>query len=257
MRDHHDPHDIPSFDSFGEGSPGPAFDPSDPSDLGVVPLFPLPNFVIFPRAVHPLHIFEERYKAMTRHALEGDRRIAMALLRPGWEKSYYGRPAIEPVVCVGTILTHERLDDGKYNFLLQGTARARIVKEVGNEPYRLARLQRLPEVEADEPALAEFRRRMVESFAFGPLSETVAGRQFGRLLRTPLSTPDLADLIAFSLLDGVELKQSLLADVDVRRRVGRALEALDAVRPPPGAEPAAQPAPTSASVRAFRRPGMN
>src|SRR5438046_5951139 len=99
-------------------------DGSDGSDSSAgiesVPLFPLPNVVLFPRAVLPLHIFEERYKAMTRHALEGDRRVAMALLRPGWEKSYYSRPAIEPVVCVGTILTHERLADGKYNFLLQG-----------------------------------------------------------------------------------------------------------------------------------------
>src|SRR5580765_8502459 len=94
-------------------------------NLSHVPLFPLPNVVLFPRAVLPLHVFEERYKAMTAQALSGDRRIAMALLKPGWEKSYYSRPAIEPVVCVGTILTHEKLPDGKYNFFLQGTARAR------------------------------------------------------------------------------------------------------------------------------------
>jgi hypothetical protein len=49
-----------------------------------VPLFPLPNVVLFPRAVLPLHIFEERYKAMTADVLAGDRLIAMALLRPGW-----------------------------------------------------------------------------------------------------------------------------------------------------------------------------
>src|SRR5687768_2370471 len=73
------------------------------SDLCAVPLFPLPNVVLFPRAVLPLHIFEERYKTMAADALAGDRLVAMALLRPGWEKSYYGRPAIEPVVCVGTI----------------------------------------------------------------------------------------------------------------------------------------------------------
>src|SRR5438552_2023140 len=92
----------------------------DPAKLDSVPLFPLPNVVLFPRAVLPLHIFEERYKAMTADALNGDRRIAMALLRPGWERSYYGRPQIEPVVCVGKILSHEKLPDGKYNFLLQG-----------------------------------------------------------------------------------------------------------------------------------------
>src|SRR5437764_15065204 len=83
-----------------------------------MPLFPLPNVVLFPRAVLPLHIFEERYKVMTADTLRGDRRVAMALLKPGWEKNYYQQPEIEPVVCVGRILEHEKLPDGKYNFLL-------------------------------------------------------------------------------------------------------------------------------------------
>src|SRR5579862_5209492 len=114
-------------------------DVPSPIDLSAVPLFPLPNVVLFPRAVLPLHIFEERYKAMTVHALGGDRLIGMALLKSGWEKSYYGRAAIEPVVCVGRILSHERLPDGCYNFLLQGVARAKVVGEVGgDEPFRQA-----------------------------------------------------------------------------------------------------------------------
>src|SRR3954447_13086589 len=94
-------------------------------DLSATPLFPLPNVVLFPRAILPLHIFEERYKAMTADALRGQKQIAMALLRPGWERDYYGRAEIEPVVCVGEILSHERLADGKYNFLLQGQTRAK------------------------------------------------------------------------------------------------------------------------------------
>src|SRR5437762_13434668 len=112
--------------------------------LSAVPLFPLPSVVLFPRAVLPLHIFEERYKAMTADALRARRRIAMALLKPGWERDYYQRPAIEPVVCVGMIVSHERLSDGKYNFLLQGQVRARIVRELATAaPYRLAELEPL------------------------------------------------------------------------------------------------------------------
>ena len=95
-----------------------------PKALASVPLFPLPNVVLFPRAVLPLHIFEDRYKAMTADVLAGDRRIAMALLKPGWEKSYHQRPAIEPIVCVGRIISHEKLAKGEYNFLLQGRLRA-------------------------------------------------------------------------------------------------------------------------------------
>src|SRR5260221_12416732 len=94
-----------------------------PRDLSAVPLFPLPNVVLFPRAILPLHIFEERYKTMTADALCGDRLIAMALLRPGWEKSYYQRPAIEPVVCLGKIVIHERIGSGKYDFLFEGRLR--------------------------------------------------------------------------------------------------------------------------------------
>src|SRR5439155_23909795 len=70
-------------------------------DLSRVALFPLPGVVLFPRAVLPLHIFEQRYRAMTADALVGDKLIVMALLRPGWQKSYYGRAEIEPVVCIG------------------------------------------------------------------------------------------------------------------------------------------------------------
>ena len=223
--------------------------PDDASaELVMVPLFPLPNVVLFPRAVLPLHIFEERYKAMTSHALEGDRQIAMALLQPGWEKHYYGRPAIEPVVCVGTILSHEKLPDGKYNFLLQGTTRARIVREMCcSEPYRLARVAPLAEVPAEANFLADARRRMTEAFTDGPFAMTAMGRQFLRLLDTPLTTANLADLIAFSFLDDVPLKQSLLAEADEARRITQALDALDEQRP----------VEISHSVRTFRRPGVN
>src|SRR5436189_3804570 len=112
-----------------------------------VPLFPLPSVVLFPRAVLPLHIFEDRYRAMTADTLDGDGLIAMALLKSGWEKHYYGRPEIEPVVCVGRIISHEKLADGKYNFLLEGLLRARIVRELGIAmPYRIAELRRIEQV---------------------------------------------------------------------------------------------------------------
>src|SRR4051794_40652170 len=120
-------------------------------DLGAVPLFPLPNVVLLPRAVLPLHVFEERYKEMTADVLRsGSRVIAMALLRAGWEKDYYQAPAIEPVVCVGRILSHERLEDGRYNFLLQGVMRARVVREVRQRPYRVAEVRPVVEVTASE-----------------------------------------------------------------------------------------------------------
>src|SRR4051812_14777924 len=106
---------------------------------GTVRLFPLPNLVLFPQVGQPLHIFEPRYRRLTADALAGDRLIAMALLRPGWESDYEGRPAIHPVACVGKVVADQRLDDGRYNLLLRGLARARVLAEGQTDrPYRSA-----------------------------------------------------------------------------------------------------------------------
>ena len=71
---------------------------------GKVRLFPLPNLVLFPEVMQPLHIFEPRYRQMTADALAGDRLIALGLLRPGWEADYDGKPAIYPVACLGRVV---------------------------------------------------------------------------------------------------------------------------------------------------------
>ena len=205
-----------------------------------VPLFPLPNVVLFPGAVLPLHIFEERYKRMTGDVLrqQSHRQVAMALLRAGWEKDYYGRPAIEPVVCVGTILSHERLADGGYNFLLQGHTRAKVVREEvkgeGGGRYRVAELEPLRETSAGEAELAEERRKLVTMFereAF--VSAVPGGRQLREMLAGGTPTAMVADLLAFHVLpvEEVGLKQSLLAEADVLARVRRVVGVMEGVRP--------------------------
>jgi ATP-dependent Lon protease len=207
-----------------------------PGGFSAVPLFPLPNVVLFPRAVLPLHIFEERYKQMTADVLRRDGQIAMALLRPGWEKNYYGQPAIDPIVCAGIILTHEQLPDGRFNFLLQGTARARVVREFDGHPYRVAELAALEETAPMEVDLLGYRRRFVEFFTETPLAASGIGRQFRQLLAGPTPTAGLGDLIAFNFLDDLSLRQSLLAETDVERRVARTVRALGALidqMPPP------------------------
>src|SRR5688572_25873601 len=112
---------------------------------GPVPVFPLPTLVLFPHTVVPLHIFEPRYRAMVGDALLGDRLIAMALLKPGWEKDYEGAPPVHEVVGVGRILRDERTEDGRYNILLEGIARARIEEHLPPNPYRRARVRVLTE----------------------------------------------------------------------------------------------------------------
>jgi Lon protease-like protein len=201
-------------------------DPGEDDRLAAVPLFPLPNVVLFPRAILPLHIFEERYKAMTVDALGADERIAMALLKPGWEKNYYGKAEIDPVVCVGEIVSWERLGDGCYNFLLRGLARARIVRELPGRPYRRGQLTVLEEAPALEIDLEGERERLRGMFSGGVLTALPVARQFQALVEGPLPTPAIADLAAFYFLEDLELKQALLGDGDVKRRVVRTAEAL-------------------------------
>lgn len=200
---------------------------SSSASYAAVPLFPLPNVVLFPRAVLPLHIFEERYKAMTADALRGDRRVAMALLKSGWEKCHHQKPVIAEIVCVGEILSWERLASGEYNFLLQGRVRARIVREIGGELYRRAELQPLEETPVLEINLERDRARMVELFTRGPMGRVPISRQFVQLLEGLLPTAEVADLAAFTFLDDVGLKQELLAELNVRQRVERVIGELE------------------------------
>src|SRR3989441_8060711 len=106
------------------------------SDL--LPLFPLPNVVLFPNVFLPLHIFEARYREMVADAVASDRLIGMVLLRPGWEPNYEGRPAVYPIGCSGVMTHVERLGDGRYNLVLRGLERFRIVEEDHDRPYRRA-----------------------------------------------------------------------------------------------------------------------
>jgi Lon protease-like protein len=196
--------------------------------LSGVPLFPLPNVVLFPRAVLPLHIFEDRYKIMTADVLATNRLIAMALLRPGWERDYYQAPAIEPVVCVGEILSWEKLPDGNYNFLLQGRTRARINSETRGASYRVASLSPLEESPTLEIDLEHERSLMIDLFSAAPFGALPIARQFRELLNGPIPTEAIADLAAFNLLEDIPMKQKLLEDIDIRHRIERIVQELRA-----------------------------
>jgi len=127
-----------------------------------IPLFPLPNVVLFPNVVLPLHIFEPRYREMTADALKGDRIIGMALLRPGWEGSYEGRPPIYDVGCAGLITHAEKLDDGRYNLVLRGMQKFRVLHEDYQRSYRRAEVHAIHEAltDADRDVMRSERRRL-------------------------------------------------------------------------------------------------
>ena len=122
-----------------------------------IPIFPLPNAVLFPNVFMPLHIFEARYRAMVSDALAGDRIIGMVLLKAGFERDYEGRPPIFPVGCAGVITHSEPLPDGRFNIVLKGLEKFRITAEDSARPYRVATIDALPEQMTD-PERTELRR---------------------------------------------------------------------------------------------------
>src|SRR5215467_11340208 len=109
-----------------------------------MPMFPLPNVVLFPHASLRLHIFEDRYRALTRDILAGERFLAMGLIvesaRPSDE-----RPAVEPVAGVGEVVMAHELPDGRFNLVVRGHARVRIDEELPSDHlYRVVKGTLLP-----------------------------------------------------------------------------------------------------------------
>src|SRR5262245_18080773 len=90
---------------------------------GTARLFPLSNLLLFPHAVQPAPVFAPRYRQLTADALAGDQLVTMALLQPGWEPDAAGLPPIFPVACLGRIIAHKELDDGRSILLLRGLSR--------------------------------------------------------------------------------------------------------------------------------------
>ena len=103
-----------------------------------IPVFPLPNVVLFPKTYLPLHIFEPRYRAMVSDAVTSGQCIGMALLKDGWETDYYGHPPVFSMGCVGRLASVQTLADGRSNILLQGLERFAIEREWYDKAYREA-----------------------------------------------------------------------------------------------------------------------
>ncbi len=186
-----------------------------------IPVFPLPNVVLFPRAVLPLHIFEPRYRVMAQDAIEGPCLITMALLKPGYEPKYHSLDAaIHPVVCVGAILRDERLPDGRYNILLQGRVRARIMEENTDLAYRRARLQAIPAEELTPETERFLRAELRDVFNTPPVLELASQANWLELLKCPeLGLSDSLDLLASVALQTVEEKQAFLSESRVEARM--------------------------------------
>jgi len=190
----------------------------------IIPLFPLPNAVLFPNVYLPLHIFEMRYRAMVADALKGDRIIGMVLLQPGYEANYEGRPPVYPTGCAGLVTHSEPLPDGRYNIVLRGIEKFRITAEDHSKPYRLAHIDAIPELvpEADRQAIGQQRQRL-EALLAALIERSGADPKF------PPAVPDedLVNALAqYVQLDPIE-RQALLERDGVLERCRALIELLE------------------------------
>lgn len=184
----------------------------------LLPLFPLPNIVFFPHTRLPLHVFEPRYRQMVMDVLEAEQRFGVVLLRPGWEPEYFGAPPVYPFGTVGTIETAVPLEDGRYNLVVRGDVRFRILEEVSHVPYRTARVIAEPEFTRDLATTQEQREWLAE-----------LSRQYLQYLPDQSSVPEietvdldaLTNALIMSLNLDIEEKQKLLELSNVGARAER------------------------------------
>lgn len=197
---------------------------------GKVRLFPLPNLVLFPHVVQGLHIFEPRYRQLMADSLGGDHTFALALLAPGWEDDYDGRPPIQEIACLGRIGWHEKLPDGRFNLRLRGLSRVRLVEELpADRLYRVARAELIPDVSpADLGRLKRLRKALAEAVLPHFAGDAPARRQVEELFGGDLPLGHVCDILAYGLPLPLEFKQALLTEPHVDIRAERMAEALRA-----------------------------
>jgi Lon protease-like protein len=175
----------------------------------IIPIFPLPNFVLFPGVKVPLHIFEPRYREMVAEVAMDHGIIGMMMLKGNWERDYYDYPDVYEVGCAGKISALVQLPDGKYNLMLDGMSQFRVLRENRDRPFRQAQVQWCPpatkKLELDVLEMEHLHERLV-SFLGNAAQEVWSSLVEQRGLRGA----ELINFICFHLDVSPIEKQTLL-----------------------------------------------
>ena len=193
-----------------------------PDDFdGRVRLFPLPDLVLFPHAMQPLHIFEPRYCEMLSEALAGDHLIAMSTLTGGHAVSMVSEPTIASTICLGRIISHAEVEEGRHNLLLVGVRRARIVHELdAGRPFRMAKVDVLDDIYPPTGAKArgQLKSELLEAFGEVIPASVNSQQNLHDLMAGQMGLGPITDIISYTLPFSVEEKLQLLGDADVDSR---------------------------------------
>jgi Lon protease-like protein len=190
----------------------------------IIPIFPLPNVVFFPRMSLPLHIFEPRYRAMVRDAVRGARLIGIVLLRADWEQDYGGSPGVFGVGTVGELVRSDELPDGRFDIVLRGVREFVIHRELARAPYREAVVSW-----RDDPgaAMPTPMRSAIGALVLRYLQRTGRADAETALAESGVDDETFVNFLAQHLdLDMVE-KQALLEAGSLLERAGRLADVLE------------------------------
>jgi ATP-dependent Lon protease len=188
--------------------------------LTELPIFPLPQVVLFPKAILPLHIFEPRYRAMLRDCLAAHRVMAMALVAGPSHGGDHGHPPIRSVAGAGLIVEHQPLPDGRANILLHGCVRVRLEELPFLSPYRRARATLMPDADdAHDPVSSSDRVALLASVSAFTADIRKHNPTFAFQIPTDLEPGVLSDYCAHHLIVDTEVRQTLLEELRPRERV--------------------------------------
>ncbi len=196
----------------------------EPGALSSLPIFPLPNCVLLPGGLLPLHVFEPRYRELTRDCLAGHQLMAVARLRPGFETTYYGRPPVYDRCGLGRIICSEELPDGRFALLLRGIARVEIARELpAAHAYRTVEARELSDASCDLAQASDHHRRLIA--LCDRLAEVIdkGGAQLRDLVRSFEAPGACADAVAAALIMDPDARQELLEACDPMVRLQRTL----------------------------------
>ena len=195
--------------------------------LGQLPIFPLHGVQLFPRALLPLYVFEQRYRDLTASALSRGGIMAVASLRPGFRADYHGRPPVRSIAGLGRIVAHRRNDDGTYNLLLVGLSRVRIAEELpAAQSFREVRGELLPDrwpSNYDPTSGRQTLHALAQRLA-GLLPR--GGTAMLGLTEIARNTGELTDVLTAALVSEPRLRLRLLHTPNVARRTDIVTDAL-------------------------------
>lgn len=193
----------------------------DEEDLRRVALFPLPNAVLFPSTILPLHIFEPRYRTMTREAIEQQLPIVICKFIEPRTLNAHNHPLFCDIGGVGFIRNYQQLPDGRYNILVEGVSRVRIREELfdSDKPYRVGHAELIPEQSDTSGALGALLTTLRRCITGLEAEYTTLSQALQKILKEAQSPAALSDTIASLIISNPEVRQHMLEEPHVERRL--------------------------------------